>query len=119
MFTRQFLNGVKRKALRHGVWLKALDSVERGILSLASRLVDRVESVVLGVELVKIIEKLNDATRSRFAKYLIEYGFRRARVVARQATALGYGAAANWASDLGFIRYVTFVKVNAPLGWKV
>ena len=119
MFTRQFLSDVRRKALRRGVWLKALDGVERGILTLASRLVDRVESEVLGVVLVTIIGKLKDAMRSRFARCRDEFGFRRARVVAGQALSFGYEMAAGWASDLDFIRYVTFIRVNAVLGWDV
>jgi len=58
MFTSSFLSDMRRKALRKGVWYKALDALERGILSLTSRVIERVESAVLGVELVKIISKL-------------------------------------------------------------
>jgi len=119
MYTSSFLTEVRRKALRRRVWYGALDRVERGILSLAARLVDRVESEVLGVELVKIVSKLNEAMRSRFARCRNEFGFRRARVVAGQALSFGYEMAAGWASDLDFIRYVTFIRVNAVLGWEV
>ena len=44
MYTSSFLTEVRRKALRRGVWYGALDRVERGILSLAAQVVDRVES---------------------------------------------------------------------------
>jgi hypothetical protein len=119
MFTSSFLTEVRRKALRRRVWYGALDRVERGILSLAAQVVDRVESVVLGVELVKIIGKLNDAMRSRFTRCRDEFGFRRARIVAGQALSFGYEMAAGWAFDLDFIRYVTFIRVNTVLGWEV
>jgi len=119
MFTRSFLVEVRRKALRRGVWFKALDRVERGILSLAARVVDRVESAVLGVELVKILRKLRDALKSGFVRRMEEYGLGRARMVARQAVEWGYAAARGWASDLGFVRYLTIIDVNKPAGWGV
>ena len=117
MFTSSFLVEMRRKAIRRGVWFRALDRLERGILSLASQVVDKVESAVLGVELVKILRKLNDAMRSGFARRMESFGFRRAREVAGQAVTWGCVGARSWAGDLGFVRYLTFVEVNAPIGW--
>jgi len=119
MFTSSFLLEMRRKAIRRGVWFRVLDRVERGILSLTARVVDRVESAVLGVELVKILSKLRDALKSGFVRRMEEYGFGRAREVAMQALAWGYGAARAWSSDLGFVRYVTLLDVNAPSGFGV
>ena len=119
MFTRSFLVEVRRKALRRGVWFKTLDRVERGILDLTARVVDRVESVVLGVELVKILKKLRDALKSGFVRRMEDFGLRRAREVALQAVEWGYRAARAWASDLGFVRYLTLIDVNKPTGFGV
>lgn len=119
MLTSGFLVEMRRKALRRGVWYRALDRVERVILSLSARVVDRVKSVVLGFELVKILSKLRDALKSRFVRRMEEFGFRRAREVARQAVEWGYGAAMGWASDLGFVRYLTLMDVNKPMGFGV
>ena len=117
MFTSSFLVEVRRKALRRGVWFKALDRVERGILCLTARIVDRVESAVLGIELVKILSKLRDALKSGFVRRMEEFGLRRARMLAAQAVAWGYGAARGWAWNPGFVRYVTLLDVYAPSGW--
>jgi len=119
VFTSGFLVEVRRKALRRGVWYRALDRVERGILSLTVRVTDRVESAVLGIELVKILGKLRDALKSGFVRRMEEYGFRRAREVAGQAVEWGYGAASVWASDWGFVRYLTLMDVNRPTGFGV
>ena len=43
--------------LRRRVWFSALDGVERGILCLASRVVEEVRNTALNVELVKILTK--------------------------------------------------------------
>jgi len=117
VFTGNFLDDVRRRALRRGVWFRSLDRLERGIVSLAAHLIDRVESEVLGVVLVKILRKLNDAMRSGFARCMEVFGFRRAREVAGQAVTFGCVGARSWAEDMGFVRYLTFVEVNAPIGW--
>lgn len=117
MFTSSFLVKMRRKALRRRVWYRALDRVERGILSLTAHVIDRVKSVVLGVELVKILKKLRDALKSGFVRRMEEFGLRRARALTAQAVAWGSTAAKVWDSDYGFVRYVTLLDVNAPSGW--
>jgi len=117
MFTSVFLSSVRGKAIRRGVWFRALDSLERGIITLASRVVDRVESAVLGVEIVKIMRKLNDAMKSRFVRRMEEYGFRQTLKITRMAVEWGYDLAVEWSSDLGFVRYLTVLDLNWPTGF--
>ena len=117
MFTSSFLTEVRRKALRRRVLYGALDQVERGILSLAAQVVERVESLVLGVELVKIASKLNEAMKNQFQKRLESYGLGRALNVVKQALAWGCAAARKWLSSPGLARFLTFLSLNAPPGW--
>ena len=112
MFTREFLLCMRGRALRKGLWYKALDHVERCILRLTSRIVNRVESEVLGVVLVGIVKKLKDAMESKFVKKMQGSSLVRAKEVADQAVEWGYRAAREWASDVGFIRYLTLVDIN-------
>jgi hypothetical protein len=99
------------------VWFKVLDPVERGILSLAARVVDRVESVVLGVELVKIMKKLRDALKSGFIRRISDFGFGRARELSRQAVKWGCKVAVVWASELNFVRYLAVMSLNKLNGF--
>ena len=115
MITNSFLVEVRRRALRRGVWFRALDRVERGIRSLAARVVDRVKSVVLGVELVKTLKKFNDALKSGFVMRIEEYRFSQARELVAQVVEWDYGAAAGWASDLAFVRYLTLNDARAQV----
>jgi len=117
MFTRAFLSDFRQRALRRGVWFRALDRVERGILSLTVRVVDRVESEVLGVVLVKILSKLRDSFKSEFARNMEEYGLRRAHDIVVSAIRWGDDAAKEWVADLGFVRYLTILQMNRPSGW--
>lgn len=114
MITRDFLIEMRGKALRRGVWFKSLDRVERGIFSLTAQVVERVESVVLGIELVKMLKKLRDALKSRFVRHVEEFGFRRAREIKDQAVNWGNYIATGWASDLDFVKYLTMMDLNHP-----
>lgn len=117
MFTRDFLVGVRRKALRRKVWYSALDRVERAILSLTSQIVDRVESRVLEVVIVKILEKLMDVMKNAFTRHMESYGFKRVVQLVGQAKAMGCERALEWLHDTSFIRYLTFIDINQPVGY--
>ena len=117
MFTRSFLVGVRKKALRRRVWWRALDRVERGIVDLTIRVVDKVQSEALGVEIVKILKKLKDALKSPFVRLMESYGLERARRLSEQALSWGYEKAGGWAYDFRFIKYLTVIETNSPVGF--
>ena len=119
MFTSSFLSDMRRKALRKGVWYKALDALERGILSLTSRVIERVESAVLGIELVKILNKLRDSMKSGFVRHMEEKGRERARNMAFLAIKWGHEKARGWISDIGFVKYLTMIEFNWPMGFGI
>ena len=119
MFTKEFLSDVRRLALRRKVWYSALDSLERGILSISARIIDDVKSSVLNVQLVKIIAKLKNACKSGFMRHLEGFGMRRARAIRDQAAAFGYKGLNELVRDLGFARYVAFLDYNQPIGWRI
>lgn len=112
--TRSFLLRVRGRAFRRGVWYSALDGLERGILSLAARVVDRVESAVLGVELVKILAKLRRAMESEVVKLTRGYGTQMARRISCHAVEWGNLEASGWASDHGFSRYLAVLEYYRP-----
>ena len=112
MFTSDFLISVKRKALRKGVWYRSLTEIERGILSLTAQVVERVDSEVLGVELVKIIAKLRDDFKGEFVKRMETFGFRRIKEIVGMARLWGNDVAGLWGRDVGFVRYLTAMSLN-------
>jgi len=119
MFTREILVEARRRALRRGVWYRALDGVERGILSLASQIIDTVRSSMLSVQLVKIIAKIRDACKSGFIKHLERFGMARVRVIQAQAASFGYREAEGLSKDSKFMRYLIFIDFNQPIGWRI
>jgi hypothetical protein len=119
MLTRSFLQEIKKKALRRKIWYSAIDGVERGIMSLAIRMVEKVESAVLGVVLVKILKKIREGLKSKFSRRMDEFGLKRAREISRLALAWGNITANIWISDLGFVKYLTLIDMNKSLGFGV
>jgi hypothetical protein len=117
MFTKVFLSGVMLRAIRKGLWYSVLDRLERGILSLSSRVVDEVSDSTLGVELAKIVAKIRDATVSRFIRHVETIGVLRAKAVWGQASGFGYHGSENWAEEGGFARYLGFIDFNKPVSW--
>jgi len=111
MFTSEFLLSLKRKALRKGVWFKALDNIERNIINLTAKVVDRVKSAVLGVTLVKILNKLLEPLKSSFIRQ-IGRGMKKAVEIVAHAQAWGNESAESWVKDDGFIRYLTLLEMN-------
>jgi hypothetical protein len=119
MFTKGFLIEVRRNALRKRVWFRALDSVERGILSISAEIIDEVKSEVLNTQLVKIIAKLRDVLKSGFVRHLERYGMERMRVIQSQAYSFGYCGVKELSRDINFVRYLVFLDYNQPVGWKI
>jgi len=119
IFTRDFLEGLRSRAFKRRLWFKALDSLERGIVNLVCRVVDRVESPVLGRVLLGIVVKLRDALKGGFARLAESLGVRRAWEMAGYAVSWGYGAAWAWRRDEGFARFLAVIEFNAPSGWGV
>ena len=119
MFNRQHLSSMRNKALRKGVWYSTLDRVERGIVSLTARLIDRVESEILGVELVKILAKLVKALKSGFVRHMEMFGLGRVFELSRFAAEWGNSVAKGWVNDMGFVGYVSMMDLNQLTGFGV
>lgn len=117
LFTRTFLVKLRRKALRRRVWHSALDKIERGILTLSIKLVDTIQSEILGIEIVKITKKLKDALKSPFVTYFETFGLGEAKKIANQAVKFGNTEAREWIYDFGFTRYLTLINYNKSPGW--
>ncbi len=117
MYVKGFLAAARRRALRKGVWFTALDSLERGILTLASQIIDEIKNTALNVEIAKILAKLRNARRSRFARHVESFGVQRAREIRDQALSLGGRLAGTWVADGGFPVYLALLDLNQPPGW--
>jgi len=119
LITREGLVSFKRKALRRRVWFRALSKIERGIVDLTIRCVDRVRSWKLALIIGRIRCKIFKALRSRFLEKAETAGYDLAERVSMIAVSWGYTEASSWKRDIGFVRYLGVNALNNGAGWSL
>ncbi len=119
MFTQKFLRAWWRKALRRRVLYKALNHEDRGYLWLSMNFFDNIRSIDVGVILVKILAKLNEALKNPLTLTIEAYGNGQAYRLSRTAVEWGYTLAETWVTDLGFIKHLANNQLNTPPGYGI
>jgi 16S rRNA U516 pseudouridylate synthase RsuA-like enzyme len=113
--TREALAKLKLKALRRGIWFRDLKQSERKLLSLTIRVVQRVRSFILARLVSRIVGKLCEAMESRVHRLMRTEGRNLAEKLSRIGQVWGNRSARSWATDQGFIQYLT-VNNLSPFG---
>jgi|WetSurMetagenome_2_1015567.scaffolds.fasta_scaffold451619_2 hypothetical protein len=101
-----FISVIKKRALRRGIWLRALSRVERGVLDLTVRYVDCIRSTQLAKVVTAILEKLKFASESIVDRLVRTVGFSLAQKISNTAINWGNRHAFTWANDLAFARFL-------------
>lgn len=103
---------VRAKARRRGVWFRVLSRVERGLIDLAIKIVERPRSLVLARSLVGVVEKLLDALESEVTRLMRTVGHSLAKKLSEIAQSWGNESASLWTADLSFVRYLAMIQKN-------
>jgi len=115
MLEKKKLVKLKLKAIRGGVWFRALSRIDRALVDLTIRVVHGVQSFTLARIVFSIVAKLEDALENRFfLNTLKEVGFPQARKLSLFAQKWGNVSARNWAFDLSFARFLAIMHLNSP-----
>lgn len=109
---RSELVKLRVKALRRGLWFRVLSRVERGLIDLAIKVVEKVRSLVLARSLISIVEKLLNAMESEVTRLMRTVGHPLAQKLSEIVQGWGNRSARLWANDLGFIRYLAVMQKN-------
>ncbi len=101
--TKEFLVRLRTRALRRKVWFRVLSRIERGLVDLTIRWVDKVKSSRLVRVLLEILEKLVLALESRMVRAM---GMGRALALRMSQLAMDWEnmSAFGWREDAGFQR---------------
>ena len=97
----EMLVGLKTRSLRRRVWFRALDRVERGLVDLTIRWVDKVKSDRMARVLLRILVKLARALDNGMARVLQD-GRALARGLSELALGWGNELAWSWRFDAEF-----------------
>ena len=102
----------KKTALRQGIWFRALNLVERGILDLTSRYVANIKSTKLANVVSAILEKLKIASEGVVDRLVRTVGFSLAKKASCVAQSWGNRSAITWGQDADFARYLAVTYLN-------
>ena len=103
---------LKRKALRAGVWFRALPRIDRVLVDLTIRVAQCIRSPSLVNSILSVARKIEDLLESRFARAVREFGFSLAWRLSLLAQKWGNKAARSWAGDEGFATYLAVMRLN-------
>jgi len=112
---KEGLAKLKTIAVRRGLWFKVLSAVERAVVDLTLKVVERVRSSVLKEVLKSIASKVVEALKSRsFKERAMAIGRALAERLVRIAERLGNKSAREWAEDPSFVMYLGVSWLNTP-----
>jgi hypothetical protein len=103
---------MKLKAVRAGVWYKALKRIDRVLVDLTIDVAQRIRSISLAERLSLVLRKLEHVLESKVAWLAREVGFPLALKLGAMAQAWGNRDAWAWASDLSFVKYLAVMRFN-------
>lgn len=114
MLRKERLLKLKLKAIRCGVWFRALSRIDRALVDLTIKVAGRVRSFTLAKILFSVVKKLEEAFESKVLRVLREVGLPLARKLSLFAQNWGNSFAKNWASDPSFARFLAIMHLNNP-----
>ena len=103
---------LKVKAMRAGVWFRALSRIDRVLVDLTIRVAGAVRSFTLAKNLLAVVRKLESTMESRFLRAVKEIGVPAAHRLSLVAQEWGNLGAVKWKSDVGFARYLAAMSLN-------
>lgn len=105
---------LKFKAIRSGVWFRALRRIDRALIDLTIKVTSNVRSVTLAKNILSIIGKLEGLLEDSLLRALREIGFPLAHKLSLLAQKWGNILAKNWTSDVYFAKFLTVMHINEP-----
>jgi hypothetical protein len=109
MFDSSYLAEVREEAKRKNVWWKSLRKIDRDVLDLTIKCVDKPKSPKLIDAIAKIIVKIKGALMSPIYRLMEQIGRPLAKKLSRIAKSWGNETADKWVEDQGFVKYLTIM----------
>ena len=106
---------LRLKAIRAGVWFRALPRIDRVLVDLTIKVAGIVRSFTLAKSILSVIRKLDDLLESKFLRAIREIGFPVSRRLSLVAQKWGNVIAKNWSSDGCFARFLAVMALNEPI----
>ena len=118
LLNRTQLMKLRLKAMRAGVWFRALPRIDRVLVDLTIRVASTVRSVTLAKSILAVMRKLEGLLESSLLRALRKVGLPLAQKLSLFAQKWGNTSAENWASDLSFMNFLAVMHINEPKAFK-
>jgi hypothetical protein len=103
---------LKLKAIRAGVWFKALPRIDRVLVDLTIKVASHIRSVTLAKNILAVTKKLEALLESKLRRAITEIGFPIACKLSLLAQKWGNEGAKEWTKDVNFVRYLAVMGLN-------
>ncbi len=112
MNTRQDLQRIKSRALRAKVWFRSLSKLERAIVDLTIKCVEKIRSSVLAESISSIVAKILKSLENDFMVAAERIGYKIAEMLCVLSERWGNKTCSTWKCDLCFIRFLGVSALN-------
>jgi len=115
---KSLLIRIKHKAIRLKAWYK-LNNIERAIIDLTIKCVDKIKSIKLKNVILKILNKIKEAIENDFLNKIYENGLKEIIKIIKIVYSWGNKNSLEWIKDKSFIFYLGIKNINTPNIWKI
>jgi hypothetical protein len=109
---------LRLKAVRAGVWFRALPRIDRVLVDLTIKVASKIHSFTLARNLLAVIRKLEGLLESSLSRAFREVGLPLAQKFSLTAQKWGNSSAESWSSDVSFIKFLAVMHINEPKAFK-
>jgi hypothetical protein len=116
--TKAHLMKLRLKAMRAGVWFRALPRIDRVLVDLTIKVASKIRSFTLAQNLLAVTKKLEGFLESSLSRAFREVGLPLAQKLSLVAQKWGNASAESWPSDSLFIKFLAVMHINEPKTFK-
>jgi hypothetical protein len=109
---RTQLMQLRIKAMRAGVWFRALPRIDRVLVELTIKVADTIRSTYLAKSIFAVVSKLEELLESSILTSLKLIGRPIAEKLSSMAQKWGNISAKNWAADSSFVFFLAVMHTN-------
>ncbi len=109
---------LKTKAMRCGVWFRALQRIDRVLIDLTIKVADTVRSAKLAKSILTLARRLESVMESGLSRAVRTVGLALAQSLSLVAQKLGNVSAKSWAFDRAFAVYLAVMHLNNSKAFK-
>jgi hypothetical protein len=109
---------LRLKAIRAGVWFRALPRIDRVLIDLTIKVASSIRSATLARNILAVTKKLEGLLESRLLRAFRGVALQLAQKLSLAAQKWGNASAKRWASDVSFVSFLAVMHINEPKTFK-